>query len=51
MEKRKLKSKKTDMLKNIAKHSMECGVSSEEEKEGCGGKDIQKKGFKPRLKE
>ena len=39
------------MLKNIAKHSMECGVSSEEEKEGCGGKDIQKKGFKPRLKE
>jgi len=28
-----------------------CGVSSEEEKEGYGGKDLQKKGFKPGTKE
>ena len=29
-----------------------CGVSPEEEKEGYGGKDLQKKeGFKPGMKE
>ena len=33
------------MLKNIAKHSMECGVSSEEEKEGLRWEGYTEKRF------
>jgi len=40
---KKTKSKKTDKLRSIGKQSgIICGVSLEEEKEGYGGKDLQR---------
>jgi len=43
---------KTDMVRSIGKQSGGIhGVSPEEEKEGYGGKDLQKGGFKPGMKE
>ena len=40
---KKPKSKKTDKLRSIGKQSgVICGVSLEEEKEGYGGKDLQR---------
>jgi len=42
--KTKTKKGKTDMLRSIGKHSGGIrGVSPEEEKEGHGGKDLQKR--------
>jgi len=47
MKKRKLKSKKTDMLRSIGKTVLGIrGVSPGEEKEGYGGKGLQKKGLR-----
>jgi len=40
---KKLKSKKTDMLKTISKQSGKSVVGPEEENEGYGGKDLQKR--------
>jgi len=43
VKKRKTNSKKTDIFRSIGKHPEIPGVSSKEEKEGCGKKDLQKR--------
>jgi len=43
-KRKKLKSKKTDMLRSIGKHSRESVESVRPKKrKGCGGKDLQKR--------
>jgi len=51
MEKRKLKSKKRICSKISPSILWNVESVLKKKRKGCGGKDIQKKGFKPRLKE